>query len=91
MSALIHDDSKPYTDRDRYTDKRNQLLHNYERAVENAQYLYGEIDANERKQKEIVERLTSLQASHKEALARIKEEETKLTEFIKTRRHFQDA
>lgn len=90
MAALIHDDSKPFTDRDRYRMNRDQLLHNYERAVENAQYLVVEISETRRKYQELEKRLDGLEDSHTNALVRVAEEEAKLVEFIKTRRHFRD-
>lgn len=87
MTVIAH---KQQTDRERYEMHRNQALHTYERAVENAQYLYAKINEKKRKFQELEAELDGLEDDHERALENVKETEEKMTKFIKTMRHFRD-
>lgn len=84
-------DRKTYTDRDRYESDRNQALHNYERAVENAQHLYGSLTSKKAQFETLGLEIERLEQEHKSALERVEEKEKEMLHLIKTRRHFRDA
>lgn len=88
MTTIEH---KPLTDRERYEMNRNQLLYNYERKVEQAQRLVVKLRQKRSLLEQTAKEIEALEEDHKTTLQSMEEEEAKLTDFIKHRRHFVDA